>query len=228
VPLGGTGHFAVDWASVETRNPTAGERCADTAVHALGITLGLLGSLVLVAYTLPELDAAKALAVGLYVVGLMAMLGCSALYHLTRDRRRRPFFRRLDHAAIFLMIAGSYSPFTLVALGGPLGRALFAFVWAAAVFGMIVKLGGFRCPEWLSIAAYLALGWTALGAFGPLTAGMAPASVLLLTAGGLLYSLGVVFHLWARLPYHNAIWHGLVVLGAACQWGAVLRETALT
>src|SRR6185437_13076990 len=102
-----------------------------------------------------------------------------------------------------------------------------AFVWAVAVVGMAVKGLGLRCPEWLSVASYLLLGWAILVVMGPLATALSPAGLALVVAGGVLYSLGLVFHLQERLPYRNAIWHGFVLAAAACHYGAVLREIAL-
>ena len=139
---------------------------------------------------------------------------------------RKRLFRRLDHAAIFLMIAGHLHA---VRPGrdrrGLGGIGLLAFVWAVAVGGMAVKLLALRRPSG-SRCAYLLLGWSVVVALGPLVRRGAPAALLLLVAGGVLYSVGVVFHLWLSLAYHNAIWHGFVLAGAVCHWGAIVREVA--
>ena len=156
----------------------------------------------------------------------MAMLACSALYNLTPEGARKRLFRRLDHAAIFLMIAGTYTPFALVAVGGSLGTGLLALVWTAAAGGAAAELLRLRRHDGLSVAAYLLLGWSVLPALGPLSAALSPAGLALLVAGGVLYSVGVVFHLWTRLPYHNAVWHGFVLAAAACHYAAVLRALA--
>jgi hemolysin III len=207
------------------------ERRADAAVHVVGLALGLAGCVGLAAAALSRPDAGPRLLAGLvpYAAGLTAMLACSALYNLTDATAapaRKRLFRRLDHAAIFLMIAGTYTPFALVAIGGAWGAGLLAFVWAVAAGGVAAELLGVRRSERLSVAAYLLLGWSILPALGPLSAAVSPAGVALLAAGGALYSVGAGFHLWRGLPFQNAVWHGFVLAGAACHYAAVLREVA--
>ena len=202
------------------------ERHADAVVHGLGLALGLAGCVVLAMAVPPGADLHLRLGLAIYAAGLMAMLGCSALYNLTADVGRKRLLRRLDQAAIFLMIAGTYTPIALASIGGAWGTGLLAFVWSAAVGGMTIKLLALRCPEWLSIALYLLVGWSVVVTFGPLAAAVPTATLLLLVAGGILYSVGVIFHLWLGLAYHNAIWHGFVLAGAACHWLAVVREVA--
>jgi hemolysin III len=226
VTLPAAGRLSIDWAEFEFRNYAEDERRFDSAVHAIGLSLGFAGCLQLGYRALPGAAVVEFAALGIYMLGLMAMLGFSALYNLTYDPARKRLFRRLDHAAIFLMIAGTYSPFTLVVIGGSWGVGLFLFVWIAASFGMIMKLTGLRCPEWLSIASYLVLGWAILLALDPLLAAVSGPTLTLLGAGGVLYSIGVVFHLWDRLPYHNAIWHSFVLAAATCHYLAILGETA--
>ena len=209
---------------------TPAERRADAAVHAAGLALGLAGCAGLAAAALARPDAGPRLlaGLGLYATGLMAMLACSALYNLTDETApaRKRLFRRLDRAAIFAAIAGTYTPFLLVAVGGARGLGLLTFVWAVAAGGIAAELLGLRRSERLSVAAYLLLGWSIVGALGPLSAAVSPPGVALLAAGGVLYSVGVVFHLWRGLPFQNAVWHGFVLAAAACHYAAVLREVA--
>ena len=206
---------------------TAAERRADAAVHAIGLALGLVGCAALgMAIWNRAQDFREVAALGLYGIGLMTMLACSALYNLTEDGPRKRLYRRLDHAAIFLMIAGTYTPFALVALGGVWGVGLLAVVWVAAAVGIAVELLGLRRHDGLSVAAYLLLGWTVLPALGPLSAVMSFTGLVLLVAGGVLYSVGATFHVWTSLPYQNAIWHGFVLAAAGCHYVAVLREVA--
>jgi hemolysin III len=204
-----------------------GERIADAVVHGLGLTFGFAACISLLVVLLPDADLLRWLAVGLYAAGLVAMLGCSALYNLAPPGRWKSHFRRLDHAAIFVMIAGTYTPFLLVALGGAWGHGLLAFVWTVALAGVTVKLVWPRRFDRLSVAAYLLLGWSIVVALDPLWGAVSAAGLILLAIGGLLYSIGVVFHLWQRLPYQNAIWHVFVLAAAACHFTAVLSEVAV-
>ena len=203
------------------------ERRADAAVHVVGLAFGLSACLVLGrAMRSGGHDLGTIAALAVYAGGLMAMLACSALYNLAEDGARKRLYRRLDHAAIFLMIAGTYTPFALVALGGAWGVGLLAVVWTAAAAGIAVELLDRGRHDNLSVAAYLLLGWAVLPALGPLAGALSPAGLALLVVGGVLYSVGAVFHVWTSLPYQNAIWHGFVLTAAACHYAAVLREVA--
>lgn len=162
-----------------------------------------------------------------YSLGLMAMLVCSALYNGVNDTPRRDFLRRLDHAAIFVMIAGSYTPFLVVKIDGPWNRWLLIYVWLVAGLGVGLKLMWPYRFERLSVLLYLFLGWTILVAIKPLYSTVSAMTIVLLVTGGVLYSVGVMFHLWERLPYQQPIWHGFVVAGVACHYAAVFREIAL-
>jgi hemolysin III len=202
------------------------ERIADAVVHGLGLTFGLAAFVSLAIIVLPSGDILLWLALGLYGAGLLAMLGCSALYNLAGPGRWKAVLRRLDHAAIFVMIAGTYTPFMLIAVGGAWGLGLLAFVWSVALCGAMLKLFWPSRLDRLSVAAYLLLGWSVVVALGPLFGALSAAGLVLLGTGGLLYSLGVAFHLWHRLPYQNAVWHAFVLAAAACHFSAVLGEIA--
>lgn len=199
-----------------------GERIADRCVHYAGLVASLVGAVVLIVAAAERERALTIVSVAIYGVGLLGMIGASALYNLTEPSRRKELLRRLDHAAIFLMIAGTYTPFTLVRMGGGWGFGIAVFVWLVAVTGIALKLLYPRRFEAVSIALYLALGWVILVGVVPLFEAVPLPAIILLGVGGLLYSVGVVFHLWHRLPYHNAIWHGFVLSATACQWVAVL------
>jgi hemolysin III len=206
----------------DTRAYGRGEQIADRYVHLAGLAAGLVGSTVLVAAAAERARALMIVSVAVYGIGLVCMIGASALYNLAAPSRRKEWFRRLDHAAIFLMIAGTYTPFALVRMGGAWGLGIAGFVWLVAITGIALKLLYPRRLEGISTAIYLALSWVIVVAPGPLLAAVPMPAVTLIAIGGLLYSLGVVFHLWKALPYHNAIWHGFVLGAAGCHWVAVL------
>jgi len=203
------------------------ERVADGVIHVVGVGVGLVAIVVLLAVGLPGADAATAVSLPLYAAGLLATLTFSALYNMARHPERKERLRRFDHAAIFVMIAGSYTPFALVKIGGGWGIGLLAWVWVLALGGVVLKLTRPRRAERLSIALYLVIGWSVLAAIVPLVEAVAPPVVALLLAGGVIYTVGVVFHLLRRLPFHNAIWHVCVLIGAACHYAAVFRAVAL-
>jgi hemolysin III len=171
---------------------TRGERLADAAVHGLGIPAALAGCAALAAAAPRPAGARVAVALGLYAAGLLAMLGCSALYSLAGEGRRQAVLRRIDHAAIFGMIAGTYTPVALLGIGGAWGWGLLAAVWTGAAAGAALKLLAPGRLERASVAAYLLLGWIVLVALDPLLAAPSARDLGLLVAGGLLYSLGVV------------------------------------
>jgi hemolysin III len=203
-------------AEAEFPNYTPAERRVDAIIHMIGLALALAGCIALAVTALPRANLARLVGLGLYAAGLLAMLGCSALYNLIREEALKRLFRRLDHAAIFAMIAGTYTPFALLAIGGAWGMGLLVLVWVLAVGGIVIELFALRRHEHLSVAAYLLLGWSILPALGPLTAAVAPSGIALLAVGGVLYSIGTIFHLWRSLSHQNAIWHGFVLAGATC------------
>jgi hemolysin III len=203
------------------------ERLADLCIHIAGVAFGIAGSIALLVFGALDGEAALLLSLAAYGIGLMAMLGASALYNLAGQPARKELLRRIDHAAIFVMIAGSYTPFLVNTIGGSLGHGLLIFVWGAAAAGVALKLALPRRLERLSILLYLLLGWTVLVFVGRLVDELATPGVVLLAVGGGLYSVGVLFHLARRLPYHNAVWHGMVLAAAACHFVAVLGWVAL-
>jgi hemolysin III len=204
-----------------------GEEWADHCLHLLGIALGIAGAVAIVALGASRGEPRLVIAVAIYAAGLLAMLICSALYNLAAPSARKERLRRLDHAAIFVMIAGTYTPFLLARMGGAWGWGMLGFVWVAAAVGGALALLAARRFERLELAAYLLLGWCILAARQPLAAALSGPALKLLLLGGLLYSFGVPFHLWRRLPYHNAIWHGFVLAAAACHYAAILIGVVL-
>jgi hemolysin III len=196
-------------------------------IHVLGVTVGCIGVAVLMAVALPRDSALLTLSLMLYGSGLLAMLTFSALYNTSGHPARRALLRRFDHAAIFIMIAGSYTPFALLKIGGLLGWSLLGFVWLVAAGAAAVKLLRPQHLEGRTVIACLLLGWTVVIAFGPLAAALPGWALALLAVGGGLYSVGVVFHLWQRMAFHKAIWHGFVLAGASCHYVAVLGAVAL-
>jgi len=204
------------------------EQTVDLCLHLIGLAAAAVGAGTLMAGAAARQSTLMTASVAIYGVALLAMISASALYNAASSGRRREWLRRCDHAAIFFMIAGTYTPFTLVCMGGAWGFGIAFFVWSVALVGMAVKLLAPHHLEGFSTTLYLALGCVILVAFGPFLEGVPHTAVILLAAGGLLYSSGIIFHLWTRLPYHNAIWHGFVFTAAACHWVAVLDGVVQT
>jgi hemolysin III len=206
-----------------TWNYTKPELWADGLVHVVGFALGLAGAVILVALAATAArGAAEFAAVVVYVAGLVTMLGISAAYNMAPVSRLKWRLRPFDHAAIYVMIAGTYTPFITRIESGPVSLALLVWVWSVAMAGVALKLllpGRF---DRVSIALYLLLGWSGVLAWEPVFASLPPMTVRLLAAGGLVYTAGVLFHLWEALRFQNVIWHALVLVAAGCHFGAVL------
>ncbi len=200
---------------------TGRERLADRAIHALGLGLGIVGAIVLMDVAATDGRSGDRAAAAVYVAGLLAMLAGSAAYNVFEVSSRRELLRRLDHAAIFAMIAGTYTPFT-TRLDSAWAWGLTTVIWMVATIGMALKIWQPRRIETISVALYLVLGWIGLAAAGPFAAALKPHTLSLLAAGGIVYTAGVAFHLWRRLPYQNAIWHGFVLVAATIHYVAVI------
>ncbi|WP_337996078.1 PAQR family membrane homeostasis protein TrhA [Oleispirillum naphthae] len=200
---------------------TRSEILADGVIHALGVPLAVVAAVVLLVRAAAAGDALPVVAAAVYGLGLICTFGFSAAYNLAPESRCKEILRRGDHAAIYVMIAGTYTPFTLVNIGGWAGYGLLAMVWSMAAFGLALKM--FRPDRLarLSVALYLALGWVGLVAGGPLFAALPGFALGFLIAGGVLYTVGVAFYAWRRLSFQNAIWHGFVLAAACCHYVAV-------
>ena len=208
--------------------PNRGEKLADGVVHGLGLSAALAGGVVLIVLSVVTGGGAGlAVATGLYSLCLVTMLACSTAYNLTKPTRARPFLRRLDEAAIFLMIAGSYTPFTTQRLHGDWAVGMTLAVWGLALAGAAAKLflPGLGRGFWVGL--YLGLGWIALVALGPIVSGVSWITLALLAGGGLVYSIGAGFYVLKQLKFRRAIWHGHVVGAAALHFVAVLVGVVL-
>jgi hemolysin III len=202
-----------------------GETLADSIVHAVGLVCGLVGAVGLFAMAAGS-TGSPLLAVGVYVVGLLAMLTCSALYHVLRSHPRRDWLRRLDHAAIFVMIAGTYTPLAVLGLDPPWDLAVLVTVWLVATVGVVLKLVWPQAIESASVALYLLQGWIGLFVLREVSASVSLRVLAMILLGGLVYSAGVIFHLWVR-RYGRALWHGCVLLGATFHYFAIASLVAV-
>ena len=201
---------------------TLGERVADGCIHVVGVVASLIALSVLLVIGVQSQVLLWGVSLAIYGIAMVAMFSFSAGYHLVARPSVKEILRRFDHAAIFVMIAGTYTPFILIQMNNAWGHWLLATVWLIAAIGVALKLFAPRYLEGLSTALYLVQGWAVIAAWEPLTAAVSGQVLSLLVAGGVLYSVGVVFHLWSRLPYQNAIWHGFVLTAASCHYAAVL------
>ena len=203
---------------------TLGERIADGFIHIIGVTASLIALTTLLIIGVQSQVLLWGVSLAVYGVALVAMFVCSAGYNLSLPVRPKlkEVFRRLDHAAIFLLIAGTYTPFVLIKMHNAWGFGLLAVVWSIAAVGIVIKLLFPRYLEGLTVGLYLIQGWAVVAAWHPLVTAVPTWVAILLGVGGVLYTIGVVFHLWERLPYQNAIWHGFVLTAASCHYAAVL------
>jgi len=202
------------------------EIAVDGVVHGVGLLFGVVGVTVLIVFAARSSGIASLPVAIVYATGLLAMLGLSAAYNLWPVSRIKWLLRRFDHSAIYLLIAATYTPFIAWMKNGPLASALLVGIWSVAAVGIALKLllpGSF---DRLSLVLYLLLGWSGVMMYEAIIA-LPVTTLWLLAAGGLLYTLGVTFHLWENLRFQNAIWHSFVVLAAACHYTAVLDFIAL-
>jgi hemolysin III len=198
-----------------------GDELASSVIHGIGIVLSILGLALLVAHTASNGTASDVLASVVYGVSLILLYTASTLYHSIRTEQARRMLRTLDHIAIFLLIAGTYTPFTLIALRGAWGWSLFGIVWSLALLGSALELGLLKRYRRFAVLLYVAMGWVGIIAFRPLLAHLQTGGMVLLLAGGAAYTLGVPFYLWRKLPYHHSVWHFFVLAGSVLQFLAV-------
>ena len=207
------------------RPQTLAEERANALSHGVAFVASVAAIPVLVHAALRRGDGWSLAAGIVYGLSMAALYLASTVYHLVHpESPRKPRLRALDHAAIYLLIAGTYTPFLLGALRGPWGWSLLAAIWSLALFGVLVKSGrgiGFRYPR-LSTALYLVMGWLALVAIKPLLDHVGGAGLGWLLAGGACYTVGVIFYAWNRLHFSHFVWHCFVVAGSACHFAAVL------
>ncbi len=202
------------------------EKIADGWVHVVGLCAAGAGGLTLLGLSLLGRRLGEAAAVGVYVACLVAMLVCSTVYNMAGPKHR-PILRRFDHAAIFLMIAGSYTPFTTQRLDGAWALWMTLAVWSLSLAGAFGKLFLPGLGKGFWVALYLAVGWLAIVAIKPFVATISLAALVLLVAGGVIYSLGVLIYLRRSLPFRRAIWHGFVVAAAMTHLAAILTGVVL-
>ena len=202
------------------------EWLADVIVHAVGIVLAVIGCVVLVATAANSGSVKLTAALIVYSAGLLAMLGCSALYNSNTNEKLSKLLERFDLSGIFVMIAASYTPFMLAKLDGPMAWTVLAAVWVVALSGVAMNLlARWNAPR-VYIGMYLMLGWAVLSIIDKLMHTLSPLGLGLLAAGGVLYTIGVIFHVNKKLPFNSAIWHGFVIAAASCHFAAIYLDIA--
>lgn len=205
--------------------PVRSERIADGIVHALGVIGAVAGAALLMIWFAGVASPAQMSAIAVYGATLIATFAASALYHLSPWHQARPLLRRLDHAAIYLKIAGTYTPL-VVLIGSGFAYLVLAVVWGLALIGVILKLFFWRAPGRFGPTLYLVMGWLSLALIWSLWPIVPVATMVLIAVGGLLYTAGVPFYAAKRLRYATAIWHGFVVVASACFFIAIAMAVA--
>ncbi|MDB5396022.1 MAG: Hly-III-like protein [Rhodospirillales bacterium] len=206
---------------------TKAERWVDAVVHILGLIGGAIAVIWLFEQAGPVITAGRIATAAVYAFGLIGMLSASALYNLTRAGRLKAIFRRLDHAMIYVMIAGTYTPLSLTALRPGLGIPLCAIVWLLAAIGVALKVVRQHPHERLSLTLYLTMGWLVLPLLPSLIAILPAGAIVLIISGGAIYSLGSFIHTRMGWPFHNAVWHGMVICAAGLHVAAIAQVITL-
>ncbi|SLM28462.1 Hemolysin-3 homolog [Desulfamplus magnetovallimortis] len=198
------------------------EEIANVATHGVGILLSITALAILVAFSSLNGDVWHITSTSIYGTTLILLYTASSLYHGIPYSRAKQLLRRLDHAAIFLLIAGTYTPFVLVSLRGNWGWTLFCLVWGISILGVVLEIVSKKRYKRLSLGLYLGLGWIILIATKPMLDSVEAGGLILLLGGGLCYSFGVIFYVWKKLAYNHAIWHLFVLAGSVLHFFSIL------
>lgn len=205
------------------KNYSLAEEIANACTHGVGALLGIAGLVALILFSVNEGTAWHLTSGIIYGASLIFLYTASTLYHAITHQKAKQVFQKIDHAAIYVLIAGTYTPFLLVNLRGPWGWSLLAVIWSIAVGGVFLETFKKKRIKWLSLTLYLSLGWMALVAVKPMLAEVPLHALGLLLAGGLCYSVGVIFYVQKRMLYHHAIWHLFVLAGSVFHFFAVYQ-----
>lgn len=209
------------------RAPSVGEEIANSVTHGIGLVAFAIGLPILITTAAERGDTLQVIGCSIFAICLVLLYAASTIYHALPASRAKHIFRVADHSMIYLVIAGSYTPFLLGVLRGTFGWTLLAVIWALAALGILHKLLlGMRFQH-LSTALYLGMGWLAVVAIGPISTHVPRGGQAWLAAGGLLYTAGILFYAWDRLRYGHMVWHLFVLAGSACHFMAVLNYATL-
>jgi len=198
------------------------EEGVNSAIHGVGLLLALVALPLLVVEASLHRTAWHVVSFSVYGASLVIMYATSTIYHATRHERRKRWLQVVDHSSVYLLIAGTYTPFTIVTLRGGWGWSLFGVVWGLSAIGIGLKVLLGDRYEVLSTLVYIVLGWLVVIAAGPLVRSLELGGLIWLVAGGLAYTAGTIFYLWERLPFNHAVWHVFVLSGSVCLFFAVL------
>lgn len=205
------------------RKKTSGEEIANSITHGIGLVLSIAGLGTIVTLATIYGETVHIVSSSVFGATLVFLYAASTLYHAVQEPKVKQIFKVVDHCAIYLLIAGTYTPFTLVSLRGNWGWTLFGIIWGLTVFGIIFKIFFVNRLNILSTFIYLFMGWLALIAINPILAQVPVSGILWLVAGGFAYTFGVIFYLLDRVPYYHTVWHLFVLAGSVCHYFAVVH-----
>ena len=197
------------------------EEIAHSITHGIGAFLAIAGLVILIIHAMSFGSARHILSCSIFGASLILLYTASTLYHGIQRPAVKKVLRIVDHSSIYLLIAGTYTPFTLLNLKGVWGWSLFGVVWGIAFLGIILQFTPLRKFQYVRLVLYITMGWAAVVAIKPLAASVPLNALMLIVAGGLAYTVGIIFYLWRRLPYHHAIWHLFVLAGSSLHYLAV-------
>lgn len=203
---------------------TLGEEIFNSVSHGVGALLAIAGTVVLIVISAIYSDPWGIVSSAIYGATLIILYTMSTLYHALTNEKAKHVMRIMDHATIFLLIAGTYTPITLVSLRGVLGWVLFGFIWAAAIVGIVLNAIDLERFRKISVVCYIVMGWTIIVAIVPLIKSMSSLSLILLLAGGIMYSVGVIFYAIKKIRYFHSIWHLFTVGGSVLHYFAILTS----
>jgi len=207
---------------VQRSHQSPPEEIANAISHGIGFALAIAGLVILVVFAALQGDPWKVVSFSVYGTSLILLYMASTLYHAFRSPKLKVFFKRLDHAMIYILIAGTYTPILLVVMRGGWGWSLFGVIWGLAIAGVVFKvlfIGRFKI---LSILVYLAMGWMIVIAWKPIVGSMPDGLLTWVAIGGGCYTLGVIFYAWRTFPYHHTVWHLFVLGGSVAHWFGML------
>lgn len=213
--------------STVNKRYTLGEEIFNSVTHGIGSLLSIAGTVVLIVFSAINSDAFAVVSSAIYGASLIILYTMSTLYHSITNVKAKKFFRIMDHNTIFFLIAGTYTPYTLAVLRSALGWVLFGIVWGAAVIGIVLNSIDLEKFSKISVACYIAMGWVIIIAVKPLMNTMPFVSFVLLVAGGVFYTLGVIFYAIKKVKYFHSVWHIFTVIGSALHYFSVFIAIAL-
>ncbi len=197
------------------------EETANSITHAIGVILSIVALVILVVMSARQGDAWKIVSFSIYGTSLILLYSASTFYHSFQSKKLKHFFHILDHSFIYLLIAGTYTPFTLISLRGPWGWSLFGVIWGLTIIGTLFKTVLTGRYNTLSVVVYVLMGWVVVVAIKPMLASVPASGLILLLSGGIFYTLGVIFYRWKSLPFSHAVWHLFVLGGSISHFWAI-------